>query len=181
MQMQAHVCTHTHTHTRARARDVLPPARMNLIKLPHPPPNSTNIYTPAIQIWKPEGDISTNSIIVMVTGESKLEQIPGKELKKVQLLNRSCPNNPMCLNAWSTGSDIIRRCILGIYVAILEDICHHWSGLWGPIIKLHSVHPPLGCLKRDSLLLVTFGSRCRTPSPSSIMFACMLPCFVPLS
>ena len=30
----------------------------------------------------------------------------------------------MCLNVWPTGSGTIRKCGLGVGVALLEEVCH---------------------------------------------------------
>jgi hypothetical protein len=36
----------------------------------------------------------------------------------------------MCLNAWPIESSTIRRCdLLGVDVALLEEVCHYGGGL----------------------------------------------------
>ena len=40
------------------------------------------------------------------------------------------PHRLMCLNAWSIGSGTIRRCgLVGVVVALLEEVCHYGGGL----------------------------------------------------
>jgi hypothetical protein len=39
-------------------------------------------------------------------------------------LNRYGHHRLMCVNAWPLGSDTIRRCGLGVGVALLEEVCH---------------------------------------------------------
>ena len=44
-------------------------------------------------------------------------------------LNRYGPYRLMCLGAWPMGSGSIRRCGLGVGVALLEELCHCGGGL----------------------------------------------------
>jgi hypothetical protein len=71
--------------------------------------------------------------------------------------------------AWP-GSGNIKRCdLVGVAVALLEEVCHCGSGLSNP--------PPshVGA----SFRLFAFGTRCRTLSSSSTMPAWTWPCFLP--
>jgi hypothetical protein len=45
-------------------------------------------------------------------------------------LSTNGPHRLMCLNAWPTGSNTIRRRVLvGIHVALIEEVCHCGGGL----------------------------------------------------
>jgi hypothetical protein len=62
--------------------------------------------------------------------------------------------------------------LVGIDLALLEEVCYCWGGLWGsPVLKLCPV-------RRSQSLLVAIRSRCRTLSSSSTMPAWTLPCFL---
>jgi hypothetical protein len=45
-------------------------------------------------------------------------------------LNRFGPHGLLCLNAWPTASDTMRRCdLVEVGVVLLEEVCHCGSGL----------------------------------------------------
>ena len=45
-------------------------------------------------------------------------------------LNRFGPHRLLCLNAWPTASDTMRRCdLVEVGVVLLEEVCHCGSGL----------------------------------------------------
>jgi hypothetical protein len=63
----------------------------------------------------------------------------------------------------------IRRCgLVGVGVALLEEVCHCGGDLWDA---------PSSFLEDRSLLLFALRTRCRTLSSFSAIPAWMLPCF----
>ena len=64
------------------------------------------------------------------------------------------------------GSGTIRRCgLVGVGVALLEEVCHCGGGLCNPLPS---------CLE-DSSLLFTFGTQCRLLQRHAYLDAAMLP------
>ena len=45
----------------------------------------------------------------------------------------------MCLNVWRIGSGSIGNCdLVGVGIALLEEVCHHGGGLCGPICSSYT-------------------------------------------
>lgn len=81
------------------------------------------------------------------------------------------PQRLMCLNAWPTGSDTIRRCILAkISVAFWEEVCHYSGRFFEVICFTHG---------RRASLLTAFRPGFSSLGFSSTISAFPLPCFLP--